>query len=1067
MTDDRCRLLSRHRARSSPSTRRPTPSSSRARGGPAASSPTPSSRPRRWCPSPAPRSASSCATGPASVGLLLGVLQAGGCVVTINPGRGRDRTREDIAASTCPSSPASPTTSPTSCPTGRRATTVAADRARRAARRSRRAPTTARADAARAWRCGCSPAARPARRSGSTSPTRRSSRCSSAPSTTARPTRPSTQLRRGVAIVNSPLVHLGGLFRVLPVRHRRPLVLRSSSGSRSRAGSTPCAATGPATASLVPTALRMVLEADLDPADLASLRSVVSGTAPLDPDDADAFLDALRRARARHLRGHRVRRRRGRAGTSKDHRAHWADQAGERRPGPRRVRAARGRPRHRRRRCRPTPRACSRCEAGQLGDGGWVRTTDLARIDADGFLCILGRADQAIIRGGFKVLPEDIKAALERHPAVRGAAVVGRDDRRLGAVPGRRGRAARDDATVDRRRPARLRRHACSPATSCPPRSGSSTSCPAPTPARSTSPPSRALFDGEPLMDLTLLRRRRGLPQGGAGLARRGGRRPTARRPPPGDWDARRAYDTGWQRQLHDAGYAGLNWPVEYGGRGLPATQQLVYLEEYADVRRARTSASTSSATPTPAPRSSPRAPRSSGASTCPGSCKGETVWCQGFSEPEAGSDLASLRTRAVRDGDDYVVTGQKIWSTRAHVADCCELLVRTDPDAPKHKGITWLILDMHQPGVEVRPMKTIDGESHFCEVFLDGARVPVTQPGRRGERRLAGHQRHPPLRAGHRLRPAHHHPAVPAPAPRRPAPARGAVDDAGLPAPRRPARRPHRRPVADDPAVRHRGGGHRAAVAAGLGGEARLQRARPGDHQARHAAARPAGASAPTGPTPTRPQVVHDYLWSFQYTIAAGTSQIQRNLIAERILGMPKVAMSARRRGPRGHPGARLRAVHRRAVVQRHPRRHGRRRDPRREARRRRGPLGAGGHRRAARAARSSSATATSGRSRSTRPPPRAPRSPAGWWPAPTSSSPTCRRPAMRASGLDYESLRAVKPDIILASATAYGEGGPDSDRVGFDGTGQVLSGAVVPPGPARPADPHGRCPTPTSARR
>jgi hypothetical protein len=106
---------------------------------------------------------------------------------------------------------------------------------------------------------------------------------------------------------------------------------------------------------------------------------------------------------------------------------------------------------------------------------------------------------------------------------------------------------------------------------------------------------------------------------------------------------------------------------------------------------------------------------------------RGEAVWCQGFSEPGAGSDLASLRTRAVRDGDEYVITGQKIWSTNAQVADWCEMVVRTDPDSSGHRGLSWLAVPMDAPGIEVRPIRTIDGGADFCEMFLDDVRCPVS----------------------------------------------------------------------------------------------------------------------------------------------------------------------------------------------------------------------------------------------------------------------------------------------------------------------------------------------------
>jgi alkylation response protein AidB-like acyl-CoA dehydrogenase len=179
-----------------------------------------------------------------------------------------------------------------------------------------------------------------------------------------------------------------------------------------------------------------------------------------------------------------------------------------------------------------------------------------------------------------------------------------------------------------------------------------------------------------------------------------------------------------WNRQMADAGYGAIAWPEEYGGRGAGLLEQVVYYEEI-----------TKAGAPMPVnilgmSNIAPAIMSFGSAAQChallPKMLRGDDVWCQGMSEPEAGSDLASLRTRAVPDGDTFVVNGQKIWTSFASRANWCELFVRTDPDAPKHAGISCLLVDMTLDGIVVRPLRTIAGGSHFNEMFFDEVRVPA-----------------------------------------------------------------------------------------------------------------------------------------------------------------------------------------------------------------------------------------------------------------------------------------------------------------------------------------------------
>jgi len=361
--------------------------------------------------------------------------------------------------------------------------------------------------------------------------------------------------------------------------------------------------------------------------------------------------------------------------------------------------------------------------------------------------------------------------------------------------------------------------------------------------------------------------------------------------PPHDDWPARRAYDLRWQQLLFEAGYAGVDWPAEGGGRGSSPVEQLIFKEEceragapYVGVNFVGLlhAGPTIIAEGTAAQKER----------YLPAILRGQEVWCQGFSEPDAGSDLASLRTKAVRDGDHYVVNGSKIWTSHAEVADYCELLVRTGEE--RNRGISWLIMPMDTPGIEIRPLRTIEGTTEFAQLFLNDVRIPVAN--RVGEEndgwrvtmvtlsfergtgfvgellecmRLLGELHDIGTRLG--LLP----------------------DDAGL------QKRIGRLAAAFDAlwALTKRNVSEAAQTGVpGIGGSvfklSFSEHAQAlGDlamEMLDTAALTADPLTGPNGPIGNAEQV-HNWYKSINLTIAAGTSQVQRNIVAERILGLPR----------------------------------------------------------------------------------------------------------------------------------------------------------------------------------
>jgi alkylation response protein AidB-like acyl-CoA dehydrogenase len=365
------------------------------------------------------------------------------------------------------------------------------------------------------------------------------------------------------------------------------------------------------------------------------------------------------------------------------------------------------------------------------------------------------------------------------------------------------------------------------------------------------------------------------------------------RDPQPEDGVAMREFDMAWQAKQYEGGWAGISWPEEYGGRALSSLRQMIWHEEYARAGGPKIGTGfvgVNEAGPTLMLHGTEAQRRKH----LPRILRGEEVWAQGYSEPGAGSDLAAMSTTGVVDGDDIVITGEKIWTSYADISDFQELLVRTNPDAPKHQGITWLIcpLDPRPPGLTVQPIQTISGPRHLCRVAYDDVRIPLTNVVgeidagwhvvssslylKRGTGRIADQVSL--ARAVEDLI----------------ATARLPGPDGGPP------------PIEDDEIAR-RLATARAEVAAlramtyaelsrvdrngTPGAEGSMGRIFHGElgQRVRRLAMDVLGPEALELGVGGRRDWVKEYLWSFTETIGGGTSDIQRNVIGERVLGLPR----------------------------------------------------------------------------------------------------------------------------------------------------------------------------------